>query len=75
LLLDIYPAGEVPIPGITSLKLAEEIKGIHCRYFVRSKEAARELAAKAKNGQIFLTLGAGDGWKFGMEILKNLSES
>lgn len=73
LLLDIYPAGEVPIPGITSLKLAAEVKSPNCRYFVRSSEAAQNLANKAMAGQIFLTLGAGDGWKFGMEILQNLT--
>jgi len=75
LLLDIYPAGEVPIPGITSLKLADEIKNTNCHYFVRSIDAARDLSKKAQKGQIFLTLGAGDGWKFGMEILKFLNEN
>jgi len=75
LLLDIYPAGEVPIPGITSLKLADEVKNTNCRYFVRSLESAKDLALKAQKNQIFLTLGAGDGWKFGMEILKFLQEA
>lgn len=72
LLFDIYAAGELPIAGISSQKLAEEIKNTQAKYFVRSLESARELAQKALPGQIFLTLGAGDGWKFGMEILKNL---
>ncbi len=73
LLLDIYPAGEPPIPGITSAKLAEEIKNTNCRYFIRSNEAAQELSMKSTKGQIFLTLGAGDGWKFGMELLQHLN--
>jgi UDP-N-acetylmuramate--alanine ligase len=72
LLLDIYPAGEMPIPGVSSQKLVEEIKHPHCRHFVRSSEAAKELVVSAQSGQIFLTLGAGDGWKFGMELLKLL---
>lgn len=75
LLLDIYPAGESPIPGITSQKLVEEIKNPHCHYFVRSSETARDLVQKSTPGQIILTLGAGDGWKFGMEILKLLKEN
>ncbi len=73
LLLDIYPAGEMPIPGITSQKLAEEVKHSSCRHFVRSAESAKQLMAQAEVGQIFLTLGAGDGWKFGMELLNILN--
>lgn len=73
LLLDIYPAGEIPIPGVSSFKLATEVKNTNCRHFVRSTEAAQDLARKAIPGQIFLTLGAGDGWKFGMEILHHLA--
>lgn len=75
LLIDIYPAGEVSIPGISSEKLAQEIKNTKSRYFIRSDEAAKDLVLHAEKNQIFLTLGAGDGWKFGMEILKYLKES
>lgn len=74
LVLDIYPAGEMPLTGITSQKLAEEIKNPNTRYFVRSIESAKELALNAKSGQIILTLGAGDGWKFGTEILNLLKQ-
>lgn len=72
LLLDIYPAGEPPIPGINSQKMAEEMNHPDCRHFVRSETTARDLANNAVSGQIILTLGAGDGWKFGMEVLKDL---
>lgn len=74
LLLDIYPAGETPIPGITSQRMAEEINHPRGRYFIRSDESARQLVAQARSGDIFLTLGAGDGWKFGMELLRLLQE-
>lgn len=72
LLLDIYPAGEMPIPGITSQKLVEEINHSNCHHFVRSEESAKGLVERARVGDIILTLGAGDGWKFGMELLKLL---
>ncbi len=72
LLLDIYSAGETPIPGINSQRLADEIKHSHCRHFIRTADSAKELVALAESGQIFLTLGAGDGWKFGMDLLKLL---
>ena len=72
LLLDIYPAGEMPIPGITTQRLVEEMKHPNCTHFFRSENAARDLASKAGDKQIILTLGAGDGWKFGMEVLRLL---
>lgn len=74
LLLDIYPAGELPIPGITSQKLAEEINHAHCQPFTRSEESAKQLIDRAQEGDIILTLGAGDGWKFGMDLLKLLEK-
>lgn len=74
LLLDIYPAGEMPIPEVNSPKLAEEIRHPHCRHFVRSTDSAKQLVETSQANQIILTLGAGDGWKFGLEILKLLQE-
>lgn len=73
LMLDIYPAGESPIPGISSERLVDEIRHPNCRHFVRSADSAKSLVKGAVPGQIFLTLGAGDGWKFGMEILNLLT--
>lgn len=69
LLGDIYPAGEAPIPGITSERMVQEIKHSHAQYFVRDGKAAQNIRTMLKSGDVFITLGAGDGWKLGMEVL------
>jgi UDP-N-acetylmuramate--alanine ligase len=70
LILDIYPAGEDPIPGVTTEHLVKEMKHSKCQHFVKSDLEIQNLAKNIiKNGDVFLTLGAGDGWKIGMQIL------
>lgn len=73
-LTDIYPASEKPIAGITSEKLAKEIKVKDCHYISNSEieSAAARIKSLLKPGDIFLTLGAGDGWKLGMKVLEIL---
>lgn len=72
LLADIYPAGENPIPGITSEKLSQEMKHEKVQYFPKGEDASKRIVSGLKEGDIFITLGAGDGWKLGMEVLKLL---
>jgi UDP-N-acetylmuramate--alanine ligase len=57
ILLPIYPARELPLPGITSEALCEKIQGPPAR--VRAhEEAVRELSDRTEG--IILTIGAGD---------------
>lgn len=72
LLADIYPAGEAPIPGVTSEKLAQELKHEHAQYFMRDEKSAQKILGLLQEGDVFITLGAGDGWKLGMEVLNGL---
>jgi UDP-N-acetylmuramate--alanine ligase len=70
-LLPIYPAGEAPIPGVTSESLAERIKkgcGLDVRLAGSYEEAARAARTLVREGDLFLTIGAGDVYKVG-EIL------
>lgn len=70
-LLDIYSAGEKPIPGITSDALAAQIrtKG-HGEPVRTDKEGAVQyVVSEMKKGDILLTLGAGDVWKLGETVL------
>ncbi len=63
LLTDIYPAGESPIEGVTSERLAEAIRshGHHSvDYLSDREELARQLATRARPGDVVITLGAGD---------------
>lgn len=72
LLGDIYPAGEAPIPGVTSEKLAHEMKHENAHYFLRDENSAQKVRQLLKNGDVFITLGAGDGWKLGLDVLNSL---
>lgn len=72
LLTDIYAAGEAPIPGITVERLLEEIKHDDKRYFKRQSSSGQEIVDQLKKGDVFITLGAGDGWKLGLEVLELL---
>ena len=63
LLADIYPAGEKPIPGISSERLAQAIAehGHHrVRYVAERADLAEQLAREARRGDVVIALGAGD---------------
>jgi UDP-N-acetylmuramate--alanine ligase len=70
-MMDIYPAGEKPISGVTSELIIKPLKKNHpdARALPPSvtPEQFREQLA---SGDVVLTLGAGDVWKFGEQILK-----
>jgi UDP-N-acetylmuramate--alanine ligase len=73
--LDIYPAGESPIEGVNSEILVERIRraGQKDVLYERDREAAAEhIARNSQEGDIVLTLGAGNVWKIGDEILERL---
>ena len=58
ILLDIYPARELPIEGVTSQIIAQQIKS-HCHASITTKEEALEMVKKMKP-EVLLTIGAGD---------------
>ena len=73
LLVDIYPAGEEAVAGITSEALAEAItrRGHRQVLYVGDLKAASDrLAREVKDGDVVLTLGAGSVWTAGDELLK-----
>jgi UDP-N-acetylmuramate--alanine ligase len=77
ILLDIYPAGENPIEGTTSEGLLKKIKqkGHENACMQKKENAADYILTQAREGDVVLTLGAGDVWKTGEEILKTLKET
>ncbi len=71
----LYPAGEKPIPGIDSSIIYEEVKksGHKAVYLVEDREEVKKFVLdQLKPGDLVLTLGAGDVWKIGVELLKIL---
>jgi UDP-N-acetylmuramate--alanine ligase len=74
-ILEIYPASEKPIEGITGEALAQQIaaKGHRAAVYVPSfADAATAVAAQAQSGDMILTLGAGSVSQLGAVILEKL---
>ena len=72
-LLPIYAAGEHPLPGVTAERLAAQINKFGHRdvnYAESFEEAQRILEEKLREGDLLITLGAGDVWKIGDEFLE-----
>ena len=74
-LLDIYPASEKPIEGITAEALADRIVGAGKRevsYSPSFSDAVNSVAALAQPGDMVLTLGAGSVSQLGAMLLEKL---
>jgi UDP-N-acetylmuramate--alanine ligase len=78
-LTDVYAAGESPIPGITGKLVvdaaAEAAPGKRIVYLPKRSEIASFLAREIRNGDLVLTLGAGDITMVGDETLGRLREA
>jgi len=76
IVMDIYPAGEAPIPGVTGEDLAEGIRAHgHRNVTYLGSDRTRVLAHLAeitRPGDLVLTLGAGDVSQLGPELLKRI---
>lgn len=74
-LMDIYPAGEKPVKGISSRSLLDKMeeagsKGVN--YISDRAEMIKKIISEMKSGDVLITLGAGDVYKMGEEILREL---
>ena len=75
--LDIYAASEKPIEGVTAEALAERIRRSGHRsveYVGTIDRAIAAVVAAVEPGDAVLTLGAGNVWQAGDEILKRLGK-
>ncbi len=76
--MDIYPAGEKPIDGITSQVLIQKMqqRGFKAvSYLDRSDVGMDSLINTITGNDVVLTLGAGDVYKVGEDLLARLSGS
>ncbi len=74
---DVYPAREKPIEGINGLLIADSAKkfGHKHVYYEPDKTKVPELLQKIyRKGDIIITMGAGDIWKFGEKFVQFLTE-
>lgn len=73
---EIYPAGETPIEGISGPSLTEAIDHPQKMFIDLShKESVQAFKDSLTEGDILLTLGAGDIYKFGEQLLEELAKS
>ncbi|GGX08651.1 UDP-N-acetylmuramate--L-alanine ligase [Streptomyces chryseus] len=73
--LDIYPAREDPIPGITSALIIDAARtaGADVTPVADKATVPEVIAGMAKQGDLVLTMGAGDVTDLGPQILARLS--
>jgi UDP-N-acetylmuramate--alanine ligase len=74
---DVYPAREEPIQGITGELIVNAAKQFGHKevHYVRDKtQIPAFLKTVAKPGDIVITMGAGDIWKYGEQFLELLSK-
>lgn len=74
---DVYPSREEPIEGVTGKLIADAAKEYGHRkvHYVEDKKALPEkLRELAKPGDVIITMGAGDIYKYGQEFVDMLEQ-
>lgn len=74
-LTDIYAASEQPIPGVSAERLAEEVRRHGQRdvtYIADRLALPDHLAGVVREGDIVITMGAGNIWQAGEELVRRL---
>lgn len=78
-LIDVFPAGEMPIPGVTSKMLADKILAAHpektVRYVADHPALMACLDEVVSDGDLLITMGAGDVTTVGPEYLEHAASS
>jgi UDP-N-acetylmuramate--alanine ligase len=73
--LDIYPAGESPVPGVTARTIVQSAEALGHKQLIHIGDAGaavEAVAREARPGDLVLTLGAGDVGKLGDQLLAKL---
>nr|HPK87062.1 UDP-N-acetylmuramate--L-alanine ligase [Atribacterota bacterium] len=72
---DIYPANEKPIPNISAELIYQEVKKQQKEniYYIPEKiDTVYFLENMVLERDIVITMGAGDVWKIGIELMKKM---
>jgi UDP-N-acetylmuramate--alanine ligase len=70
--LPIYAASEEPIPGVTAEALAARITGPRTEFVADFAAATAAVVAEVGEGDLIMTLGAGNVSQLGPQILAAL---
>ena len=76
-ILDVYSAGEAPVPGVSGKTVVDAILRHRPRtrlaYFPHRGDVAQYVADRARPGDLVMTMGAGDVTALGLEIVRALT--
>jgi UDP-N-acetylmuramate--alanine ligase len=76
LVTDIYAAGEEVIPGVSARQIVDAIvpaKGQVVEYVPQKEALVSRTLQLAQPGDLVLTLGAGDIWRTGVQLVERLA--
>jgi UDP-N-acetylmuramate--alanine ligase len=72
---DIYPAGEIPIEGVTSLSVVNNFSDRQkVKYAPNTESLIKECTESLKSGDVLVTLGAGNVYNIGSRLIAQLNE-
>ena len=77
LLTDVYAAGEEPIEGISGETILNEVRKQTKQdvvYIPKREKLADFLAQEVQDGDLLITMGAGDIYKTGEELVERLNK-
>jgi UDP-N-acetylmuramate--alanine ligase len=76
-LMEVYAAGEEPVPEVSSRRLYEGLRArghVNVHYLGGESEPALRLLRETADGDLVITLGAGDVYQLGEDLLRLLAE-
>jgi len=74
---DIFPAGEEPIEGVHAKGIVDGVRKFghkNTEHIATLKETLKRLPRILEPGDVFMTLGAGNVWELGRDLLANPPE-
>jgi len=75
-LMDVYSAGEAPLPGVSGKTVLDAVLDFtphaRCAYFPHRADIAGYVADRARPGDLVLTMGAGDVTTMGAELVREI---
>jgi UDP-N-acetylmuramate--alanine ligase len=77
-LMEVYAAGEDSIPEVSARRLYEALRGrghLNVHYLTDDNEPLLRLMRETADGDLLITLGAGDVYKLGENLLALLAEA
>ncbi|HVN66918.1 MAG TPA: UDP-N-acetylmuramate--L-alanine ligase, partial [Candidatus Sulfotelmatobacter sp.] len=72
IITDIYAASESPIPGVSGMTIVDLLDPLKTSYVPKKEVISEQLISELKPGDLVMTLGAGDIYTIGKEILARL---